>query len=140
MQQYPGTPDQPRRWNLGQPQLTMLLIGLVCGFILSSCDNFFDTAADLLRINPDEVEAQEDSRDRVESRMIDVGTLVIEVSEDGNATPMDDVQGEATIYTMQSTGEVRFMSNGSTDGFDVESGDKLIFRPGANTLTLIRVD
>ncbi len=137
--------ENPRDpWNPILKRLVLVLIvaGL-CGLMLSGCDNFWDKAGDLIRINGSDAEAQEDTERRVESYVIATDTFSITVDDDVDITPTFVVRDSATEFTMQSTGTASFDTSGgrSTD-LPLELGDVVILRPNGSTgnVTLIRVD
>ena len=118
-----------------------LIIAVLLGLTLSGCD-LGDTLWDLFSTDGD-AEAQTFANDaqRVKTFVITTDTFIIETSNDDDPTPTAVVQNNAMEYTMQSNGIVRFdESNGDNKNLEVETGDRIIERPGASgtgTLTII---
>ncbi len=135
---------RPRDPNpiLKRLRLVLILAGL-CGLMLSGCDNFWDTAADLIRIDGGNAEAQTDTERRVETYVIMTDTFSITVDNDGDISPMAVINDSATEFTMRSNGTVSFdTSSGRSTDLELELDDIIIFRPNGatGTVTLIRVD
>ncbi len=131
-----------RRRLLKRLVLVLILTGL-CGSMLSGCDNFWDTASDLLRLDGNNAEAQTDTEQRVETYFISTDTFSITVDDDADVTPTFVVRDSATEFTMQSDGTASFdTSSGRSTDLPIEPGDVIVLRPSGSTgtVTIIRVD
>ena len=131
-----------RSWTHVKVRLGILLIAIFCGLTLSGCD-FFDTVADLLRINGSDVEAQEDSEMRIETLTIQADSFSITVDDDTNPTPEVMVlEGGVIEFKMLSEATVRFASSGSSTSEVLETNDIVLLQSFGTTsvMTFIRVD
>lgn len=131
-------------WNPTLKRLMLVwMLAMLCGLMLSGCDNFWDTASDLLRIDGGNAEAQTDTEQRVETYVIMTDTFSITVDDDSDTSPSIVINDSATVFTMQSNGTVSFdTSSGRDTDLEVELDDVIILRPNGSTgtVTLIRVD
>ena len=139
-EQQVAPPSSQNPWRrTWQRFLPVLLTAVLCGGILTGCQDFFDTTSDLLRLDGDEAEAQV-NRDtqRVETFVIDSALFNIEVDRDVDSTPTHDVRdGGAIEFTMQSTGTVTFnLSGGERRDEPLENGDTVILTLNGNTSTV----
>ena len=129
-----------RSWTNVKVRLGVLFIAVLCGVMLGGCD-FFDTLADLLRINGADVEAQ-DKEDRIETLTISIDTFSIDVDNDDDPTPTHTVQQGGIIeFTMQSDGTVRFDSaSDSRNREDLLMNDSVLLQATGSTavMTIIR--
>ncbi|GAB4259180.1 MAG: hypothetical protein Kow0092_07220 [Deferrisomatales bacterium] len=74
---------------------------------------------------------------RVETFQVDPGSFQITAEE----FPTVEVRDGATVYTLQSDGSRLFdETGGGPRSFALDSGDVIIERPAASTLTFIRQD
>jgi hypothetical protein len=118
-----------------------LLVSL--GLPLSGCD-IGSNLWDLIHTEGDAQAQIFTKRQRVRTFVIVTESFSIETENDDDQTPTVTASDSVTEYTMQSNGTVRFdESNGDSNQLlDVESGDRIIERPGASgtgTLTVIDV-
>ena len=121
-----------RRWRyLG----VILVIAIGCGWLLGGCD-FFDFAAELLRIDTNQAEAQQEIR--IETVLIDPDSFLLLADQ----APTIEVKDGATVYTLQSSGSLTFTPSGDTaQTLALDPGDVVIERPGVSisALTISRV-
>ncbi len=124
-----------RRWErvLRLRSLATLLLVVVCGLALGGCGDASETLADLFRINGD---AEAQSNDQViETFLIEAGTFRLRA----DTRPNIDVDSGTTDYAIQSDATLTFTeSGGSTTDINLEQDDRVIERPGSNTVTIIR--
>lgn len=121
----------------------VLMITGLCGLLLTGCEGFWDSAADLFRLNSDDAEAQDQTRTRIEARAINTDSFRIVLDTDEAATPTFMIHDSTTEFTMQSTGTLTFNStSGGNENIELEVGDILILTAnGTNaTVTIIRAD
>lgn len=115
-----------------------LILAGWCSMMLTGCQEFFDTAADLIQLD-DEAEAQTNrDSDRIETFVVDTNSFMIQVSNDTDNTPNHVVRDGGSIeFTMQSNGDVIFNeSGGSGRTEEVITGDTIIFTPNGNSATV----
>lgn len=118
----------------------LILTGL-CGMVLTGCQDFWDTTAELLRIDggDDDAEAQEMTTMRVKTYGISTEGFEILLDNDTDETPsLDAASDSATRLTMQSEG---LLVRGTGDrNIVLEVGDVIILRldGSAGSVTLIR--
>ncbi len=111
----------------------------LCGMMLTGCQDFWDTTADLIRLDGGDAEAQTSrDRDRIRTFVINTNSFLIQVSSDSDNTPTHAVRdGGATEFTMQTDGDVIFDLSGSGNVVEeVSTGDTIIFRPNGATATV----
>ncbi len=109
------------------------------GLMLTGCQDFWDTVADLIRID-DDAEAQTSrDTDRIETFIIDTSSFMIQVNNDTDSTPQHFVRDGGSIeFLMESNGDVVFNESGSGGRTEeVIAGDTIIFTPNGNTATVI---
>jgi len=127
-------------WSAAMTVTALILLGLS----LSGC-GIGDNLWDLFHTDGDaEAQIFPDDKQRVRTFLIETNSFSIETSNDGDQSPTVQVNDSVTEYTMNSNGIVRFdESNGEANRrFDVESGDRIIERPGASgtgTVTIVDV-
>ena len=115
-------------WKRGTRSVVALLaIAVFCGLTLSGCKSA-----------PGEAEAQTPGTQRgqrIETFVIDPESFSLLT----NRPPTVEVSDHATIYTLQSDGDVTFQrSSASTKTIDLDPDDIVIERPFAGTVTVIR--
>jgi hypothetical protein len=138
---------RPRLPQLARQQpwraISAVFVALFLGLTLSGCD-IGDTLWGL--INTDgKAEAQifSNENQRVRTFLITTNSFIIETENEGDTSPKAEVQENATVYTMNSNGSVRFETNGQDSLFDLQKDDQIIERPGASgtgTITIIDAD
>lgn len=150
-QQQPRSSQLSKRHPLSaQPPLsptwhsaTIVMLLTILGLSLSGCD-IGSKLWDLIHTDG-KAEAQifSDQRQRVRTFIIQTDSFSIETENDADLTPIGTVTAgdSVTDYPITAPGTVRFNdSNGDPKTFDVDSGDRVIERPGAGgtgTLTII---
>jgi hypothetical protein len=113
--------------------------------VLTGCQDFWDTTAELLRIGggDDEgngdAEAQDLTTMRVKTYVINTDGFEILLDNDTDLTPEFEVSDNATILTMQTDG---LLVRGTDRNIELEMGDVIILRLNGSTgsVTLIRAD
>jgi hypothetical protein len=108
--------------------------------MLTGCKDFWDTTADLLRINDKDAEAQDKTETRIKTYVINPEGFEVVLDAEGDPTPAREILDSATQLTMQSEG---LLIRGTGDSnVALEAGDILILRldGSTGTVTLIRND
>jgi hypothetical protein len=108
--------------------VALLAIAVFCGLTLIGCKS-----------NPGEAEAQTPGTaqrgQQIETFGIDPESFALLT----NQPPTVEVSDQATIYTLQSNGNVTFtLSGAATKTIDLDPEDMVIERPFAGTVTVIR--
>jgi len=122
--------------------ISAIFIAIVLGLTLSGCD-IGDTLWNLIHTDGDaEAETFANDAQRVRTFVITTASFIIETDNDDDPSPSATASDNATEYTMQSKGFVRFdeSTGGTNRSFEVETGDRIIERPGASgtgTLTIV---
>jgi hypothetical protein len=132
--------DASRLWQgVGSRTSATLVAVVLCGLLLSGCGDIGETLADLFRINGNgngngNAEAQEGDK------LIETFQIAIETFQLETATPPEiQVSDGATRYTLQTTGEVRFMlQEGGARSFNLETGDIVVERPEQGLVTVLK--
>lgn len=135
-----ATPWRNRwRGTLQRLVFIFVLTGL-CGSMLMGCQEFWDTTADLLRLDDGDAEAQDQTEIRVATFPINTDGFEIVLDNESDTTPTHQVFDSATELTMQSEGSLVLGTGGSN--IVLEVGDVIILRLNGNTgsATLIRAD
>lgn len=111
-----------------------VVLGLLCGLVLSGCSNVWEEIGDLLRITSS-AEAQDQTDDqRIETFRVDVGSFLL-LTDD---VPTVTVSDSATVYDIVSDGNISFTESGAEISLDLDDGDKVIERPASGHVTVIR--
>ena len=116
-------------WKRGAGTAAALLaIAVCCGLTLIGCKS-----------NPGEAEAQTSVTtqrgQQIETFVIDPESFALLT----NQPPTVEISDQATTYTLQSDGDVTFtLSGATTKTIPLDSGDMVIERPFASTVTVIR--
>lgn len=136
-------PPRPRPGTTWHSAIPVILFAFLC-LSLSGCD-FSAKLWDLFHTEG-KAEAQvfPDQSQRVRTFIIETDSFRIQTENDSDLTPIGTVtvNDGVTDYTISAHGIVRFNESGGDPNqlFEVESGDRIIERPGANgtgTLTII---
>jgi hypothetical protein len=105
-----------------------LILAVFCGMMLSGCGDLGNFLGDIFRIN-DDAEAQDESR--IETFAVSPGAFILT----SNTEPDIVIQDGYTQYTLQAEGS---LSLGGGEGLSLDARDRVIERPAANTVTVIR--
>jgi hypothetical protein len=108
--------------------------------MLTGCKDFWDTTADLLRINDKDAEAQDKTETRIKTYVINPEGFEVLLDTEGDPTPTYQIIDSATELTIRSEGLLVRGTGDSTVA--LELGDILILRLDGSTgsVTLIRND
>jgi hypothetical protein len=129
------------QWRSASQRFVLILIlTSLCSLTLTGCKDFWDTTADLLRIDGEEAEAQDQTEVRIKTYVINPEGFEVVLDTETDATPTHLVSDSATELTMQSSGSL-VRGNGDPN-IALEQGDILILRIDGTTgtVTLIRQD
>ncbi|ETW96760.1 MAG: hypothetical protein ETSY1_25330 [Candidatus Entotheonella factor] len=140
LQQVVAAPQrQGWRGRLQRLVFVVLLTGL-CSSMLTGCQEFWDTAADLLRLDGGDAEAQDQTEIRVATFPVNTNGFEIVLDNDTDVTPLHRILDSATEFTMQSEGSL-VLGTGESN-IALEINDVIILRLNGNTgsATLIRAD
>ncbi|WP_089932834.1 hypothetical protein [Candidatus Entotheonella palauensis] len=142
-QNRPQVAAKPRRdgWRSTLQRLIFVFVlAGSCGLMLTGCQEFWDSAADLLRIDGGDAEAQNLTEVRVKTYTINVDGFEIVLDNESDPTPTPQIVDSATELTMQSEGTL-VPGNGNAN-IELEVADVIILRLNGNTgsATLIRAD
>jgi hypothetical protein len=129
---------QSARLQLGRV-ITAMLIAIFLSVTLSGC-NIGSALWDLIHTDGNaEAQIFSNENQRVRTFIITTDSFIIEIESPGDVSPNVLVQEHATVYTMTSNGTVRFESDGQNSLFDLQAGDQIIERPGADGTGLITI-
>lgn len=120
---------QPSRWNKGAWWVRACLpIALLCTLALSGCSSSDSGVAVAQQV------ALLQNK-RIETFLIDAASFVLNTDN----LPTVEVKDSATVYVMQSSGDVSFEElGGSVVTLDLKINDLVIERPHAGTVTVMR--
>lgn len=131
------------RWRYTcQRFVCVLILTGLCGMVLTGCQDFWDTTAELLRIDGgnDDAEAQTLTVMRIKTYVINTDGFEILLRNDTDPTPiLDEASDSSTRLTMQSEG---LLVRGTGANIVLEVDDIIILRLNGSTgsVTLIRAD
>jgi hypothetical protein len=121
-------------FTLSKRAAVILVLAALCALTLSGCDNLYDA----LKFGDRDAEAQDDlvGGNRVIIRVVDLDSFGITVDDGALSPALTEVLEDATQFTMQSDGTVRFQSG----SIEVQENDIVIVRGSSQTgtVTIIR--
>ncbi len=140
LHQVVATPSRDKLRGVFKRLAFALILTGLCGLLLTGCQDFWDTTADLIRIDGGDAEAQDQTETRVITYVINTDGFEIILDNESDTTPSHRIIDSATEITMQSEGSL-VRGNGESN-IALEVSDIIILRfNGANgSATLIRND